>query len=215
MSSRRVYWILCGLVGLLLIGLAAGTYGASQLFAQQASKLVSVKAKSQALAQEELSLAKAKKEVQTYAGLNQIAHSVVPQDKNQAEAVRELVNIAAANGVNLSSISFPASTLGNGVTSLSAGPSTAPSSSAGPTNSKAGSLSQLTPVKNIPGVYLLQIVVTGDQNHPVQYNQFISFLSDLEHNRRTAQVSSITLQPTTTNRNLLSFGLTLNEYIKP
>jgi len=49
----------------------------------------------------------------------------------------------------------------------------------------------------------------------VQYASFINFLSALEHNRRTAQISAITLQPSTNNPNLLAFTLTLNEYIKP
>ena len=138
--------------------------------------------------------------VKTYAELEKIAKSVVPQDKDQAEAVREIVNIAAANGVSLSTISFPASNLG----SLNAQATTTTTS-----------LSQLQPVKNIPGVYQLQISVVGDPNKPVAYDKFISFLAALERNRRTAQVSTISIQPNLANRNLLTFTLSLNEYIKP
>lgn len=206
MTSKRLRWLLLGLLGLLFIGLVAGTYEANSLFKSRASELVGLKAKSLALESELASLVQAKKDIATYSDLEKIAKAVVPQDKDQAEAVREIVNIAASYGVSLSTISFPASTLG----SSSSAPASASASSAAST-----SLSQLLAVKNIPGVYQLQITVVGDSTKPVAYDKFISFLSALEHNRRTAQVVSIAIQPNALNRSLLTFSLTLNEYIKP
>jgi hypothetical protein len=47
------------------------------------------------------------------------------------------------------------------------------------------------------------------------YNQLIDFLSRLEQNRRTAQVSTITINPSTVNRNLVEFSLTMNVFVKP
>ncbi|HEY5152555.1 MAG TPA: hypothetical protein VII55_01130 [Candidatus Saccharimonadales bacterium] len=219
--SQRLYYLLIGLIGLLLVGLGAGAYGINQLLTSHAAQLTSLKAKNLALSQEQLSLVKAKKEVNTYNSLLKITQTVVPEDKDQAEAVREIVNIAAKNGVNLEAINFPASTLGTTGSSSAAASSgvATPAASASPgsasASSKASKLSQLLPVKNIPGVYDLLITVQSNPNRPVAYNSFISFLSDLEHNRRTAQISTITLQPDTNNRSLLSFTLTLNEYIKP
>lgn len=214
--SKRLYFVLIALIGLVLFALAAGAYGANRLLTSRSVTLTNLKAESLALEQEQLSLTKAKKEVKTYAGLQQIAQSVVPEDKDQAEAVREVVNIAAANSVNLGAINFPASTLGSGTSgSNTATTPAAPSKQSAGLNSKTTKLSQLLPVKNIPGVYDLQITVQGDANKPVQYNSFVNFLTALEHNRRTAQISAITLQPSTANPNLLVFTLTLNEYIKP
>lgn len=212
MTSRKLHTILLGLLALLFIALLGGTYGANQLLGRQADKLRSQKARSQALDQERLSINKAKRDIKKYSALNKIARSVVPQDKNQAQAVRQIVNIAAKNGVTLASVTFPASTLGNLTTpAASGGQAAAPSPSAG---GGSGKLSQLTPVVNIPGVYQLPITIKSDQN-PVAYERFISFLSDLEHNRRTAQVESITLSPATDNSNLVTFELTLSGYIKP
>ena len=212
MNSKRVYLVLILLVGLLLIGLVAGAYGVNKLLAKKAVELTQLKAKSQALDQEKVSLTKAKSDIKKYAELEKIAQSVVPEDKNQAAAVREIVKIAESNNVKLASITFPASTLGSGP----AGASTPrPAPAAGGGSKSSGKLSQLEAVKNIPGVYQMVITVNGDSNQPVQYNKFISFLDDLEHNRRTALVSNITIQPNPTNRNLLSFSLTLNQYIKP
>jgi len=65
------------------------------------------------------------------------------------------------------------------------------------------------------GVYNLQIIIQEGTNSPVPYSKFIDFLSRLEQNRRTAQVTSIVLQPLATDRDNVSFTLTLNEYIKP
>jgi hypothetical protein len=220
MTSKRLHTVLMAGLALLFLGLIGGTYATNKLLASQADKLTALKAKSMALDQEQLSLTRAKKDIKKYDKLDKIAQAVVPQDKNQAEAVREIVNIAAANDVSLASISFPASTLGNlpgGTAAPSSSGSTvvSPTPSAGAGNSKAGSLSQLTPLRNIPGVYQLPITIKGDTNNPVQYEKFINFLSDLEHNRRTAQVETITLQPTIGNRDYVTFELTLSEYIKP
>jgi hypothetical protein len=215
MSSKRLYFLLIGFIGLLFVGLIAGTYGANNLLSNQANQLTSLKAKSLAIGQEQASLKKAKEDVIKYSDLDKIAKSVVPQDKDQAEAVREIVNIAALYNVSLSAINFPASTLGT-TTSPAGGTSTSTTAPApSKTNSKTGVLSQLLAVKSIPGVYQLTINVVGDPNKPVAYDKFVSFLSALEHNRRTAQVSTITIQPNATNRNLLTFTLGLNEYIKP
>jgi hypothetical protein len=214
MNSKRLHLVLICVIALLMVGLVAGAYGVNNLLGAESSKLAGNKAKGQALLQEETALKKAKKDIAKYAELEKITRSVVPEDKNQAEAVREIVNIAAANGINLASITFPASTLG---TSPSGAPITAapaPSASAGPSASTK-SLSQLLPVKNISGVYQLPITVVSDTDRPVAYSKFINFLSDLEHNRRTAQVASITLDPDTANRNLINFTLILTEYIKP
>jgi hypothetical protein len=214
--SKRLNLALIGVIGLLLAGLVGGAYGANTLLSSKAVKLTNLKAKSLALAQEQLSLVNAKKDIKTYASLEQIAQSVMPEDKDQAEAAREIVNIAAANGVNLASINFPASTLGTSTAGGTSATATAPSAgTAANANSSINKFSQLLPVKSIAGVYDLQITVKGDPNQPVQYNAFINFLSALEHNRRTAQISTITLEPNSSNQSLLTFSLTLNEYIKP
>jgi hypothetical protein len=215
MTPKRIYFGLIGMIFALFIGLLAGTYGINSLLSSRADKLTQLKAKSQALDQEQLSLANAKKEVAKYSSLQQTAQSIVPEDKDQAEAVREIVKIAAANNISLASVTFPASTLGGSSASSSSGVGVSTPSASAVSNPNAGKLSQLLLVKNIPSVYSLQITVQSDPNKPVSYASFINFLNDLEHNRRTAQISSISLQPNTNNPNLLTFTLVLNEYIKP
>jgi hypothetical protein len=215
MTSKRLYFVLLGVIGLLFAGLLAGTYGANKLLVTRANHLSSLKAQSLALSDERTTLRKAKQDIAKYDSLEKIVKTIVPEDKDQAEAVRELVNIAADNDVSLGAINFPASTLGSGTKVGASGAPVTIGGAAPSANSKSNALSQLLPVKNIPGVYLLQITVQGDANKPVRYDKFVSFLADLEHNRRTAQVSSITLQPSSGQRTYLNFTLVLNTYIKP
>ncbi len=194
MNSKRLYLTMLGCIALLVVGLIGGAYGVSKLLTSQSARLVDNRKHVAVLQEEQRQLDLAKQDVKKYQDLADIAKSVVPQDKDQAQAVRQIVTLASQNGIAISSIAFPSSTLGT------AGSKT---------------LSQLTPVKGVTGVYSLQLTVQSDSTRPVPYNQFINFLSALEHNRRTALVTSINIQPNDKDRSTLSFALTLNEYIKP
>jgi cell division protein FtsB len=213
MTSKRLNLLLSVLIVLLFVGLIGGAYLLNSALASKATKLTALKAKDKALEEENISLKKAKKDIKKYSSLNSISKSIVPKDKDQAVAVREIVNIAAKSGISLSAINFPSSTLGQGPAGAAA-----PAASAAkpaPVNLKTAGLSQLIPVKGIPGIYQLDITVVGDSNRPIRYAEFINFLSALENNRRTAQVNSITLAPDAKNPEKLTFTLSLNEYIKP
>jgi hypothetical protein len=214
--SKYVSFGLMGLICLLFAGLLIGASNANKLLSSRAQ--LSLKAKTEALAQEQQSYLVAKQNIKKYADLEQIAKTIVPQDKSQAEAVREIVNLAAKNKVSLSSIDFPPSSLGgNASVATPAGSANAPASSLATNSSKnsQNKLSQLAPVPGIPGVYQLTITVTSDPQKPVTYSQLISFLHDLEENRRTAQVTTINIQPLQGSTSQLTFIISLNEYIKP
>lgn len=176
----------------------ACAYGANAVLQKQSDTLVGLKASNLATENERAQLVKNKADIAKYHDLNEIAKSVVPQDKDQAQAVREIVNIANQSGINkLSSIAFPPSTLGGTKVKTSNG------------------LTQVTPVKGVPGVYDLQITITQANTDPVPYSSFTNFLTKLEQNRRTAQVSNITVQPDAKNPNMVSFTLVIDEFIKP
>jgi hypothetical protein len=198
MKSKQTFFTLLAVNLLLVLAIFGAAYGVDKLLVAQSDKLVSQRLEIQTLDAQSAALAKAKKDVQKYQSLSTIAKGIVPQDKDQAQTVREIVKIAGDNGIKLGSISFPSSTLGtktSGTSSLS--------------------LSQLKPVKGISGVYSLQISVQSDTVNSVPYNKFIDFLSALEHNRRTALVHDITLTPDAKNANNINFTISLDEYIKP
>lgn len=215
MNSKKLYYILIVVLVLCGVGLVFGAREANSLLETQSQKLVGLKASDQATSQQKTQLAQDKKDIATYSDLNTIAKSVVPQDKDQAEAVREISDLAAASGISrLSSVTFPPSTLGATVPTATSSSASTSTPSASPTKG----LTQVTPVKDIPGVYDLQITVTqggGNSKDEVSYGNFISFLQKLEQNRRTAEVSSITVQPDPKNADLVSFTLVIDEFIKP
>lgn len=216
MTSKTIHTFLVACLVLTLVALFGGTFAINKMLSQKSGTLVNHKAQSQALEQEQEGLRAAKKDIAKYAELEKIAKAIVPEDKNEAEAVRQIVKIAGENNIKLGSITFPASTLGGSGTAPNATGSSSSSSGSSTTgNSKSTTLSQLQPVKSIPGVYQLPITISNDSKQPVQYTKFISFLDGLEHNRRTSQVSSIVLEPDNKNRNLLNFTITINQYIKP
>lgn len=196
---------LCVVIALLI----GGTYFFKSYLEKQSQSIVTKRAEVIKLEQEQTSLVRAKKDIQTYKPLASIAEDIVPQDKDQAQAVREIVKIASENDIALGSITFPTSTLGESVA-----PKTGSATSTTAPTSKPG-LSQLTPVKGVAGVYSLQIVVTSDTQKPISYTKLTKFLDQLEHNRRTALVSNISINPDKKNRSAISFTLTLDEYIRP
>lgn len=197
MSSKKLYYILIFSVSILALATIGIGYGANKLLVAKAAELNQAKLDGQAVEAQRKAFKQNKTDLVKYAELNQIAQAVVPQDKDQSQTVLEIINNAHASGIDtLSSITFPASTLGN-----KAPPGNAPT--------------QLVPVKNSPGVYVLPITVMQDSTNTVPYSNFLDFLSRLEHNRRTAQVTTINIEPDKDNRGKVSFTLVLNEYIKP
>lgn len=192
-DAKHLYFVLLGTIGLALVVLLLGAYGANAVLKSKSQAVKTARMESLVLEEKQRQLSKARADINKYKSLAEIAKSIVPQDKDQAQTVREIVSIAAAHGIKLGSVTFPASSLGDVKTPHS----------------------QLKAVKNIPGVYTLQITVQSDSNSPASYSNFLSFLDALEHNRRTALVDGISLQPQVNNPSKLIFTLTLNEYIKP
>jgi hypothetical protein len=199
MNAKAHYFMLLAILIIILANFGTMAFGVNKLLGTQAEKLSTQRAVSEALSNQQTTLTKNKQDLVKYKDLNSIAKSIVPQDKDQAEAVREIVKIASQSGISsLSSITFPASTLGNKAVP-----------------GAKGNLTQLTPVKGISGVYDLKITVTQDAGSHTTYDQFLTLLRNLEQNRRTAQVTSINVTPSQTATGEVGFTLIIDEYIKP
>ncbi len=198
MDAKKLHYLLIVTAVLLCVGLVSSGIIANQILTNKSTELSKLKAESQVTNTLQDTLRQNKIDIANYSELNTIAEAIVPQDKNQAQAVGEIVKIAKESGIGtLTSITFPASNLGVSSTNTN------------------NTLTQLTPVSGIAGVYILPITVTLDSSQTVPYSQFITFLNKLENNRRTSQVSEINIQPDATRPNNVSFTLTVNEYIKP
>ncbi len=210
MSPKRLYITLVVAVGLLLIMCGGGTYLASKLLDKQGDKLIALKLENAVIERQNAGLAQAKHDIAQYEELETITHSVVPQEKDQARTVLELVSVAEDSGITLSAIEFPESQLGEVI--KKGGKSSSASKQQKTVDSTT---TQLIEVEGLKGVYSMEIRVTSDQDRPVSYTQLLNYLQRLEKNRRTAQVADISIQPSEENRNLVTFSLTLNTYVRP
>lgn len=210
MSSKKVFFIMLGSLGLLAVLILACVVLGNNLLHKQSDKLLSLKLDNQVIEAQQTALVQANKDLQKYAELKSIAKQVVPQDKDQARATREIVSIAEQSGIQISSITFPASTLGQAAPK----PTTSDDSSGTP-KPVTSPVTQVKPVDGIKGLYQLDITIVSDTTKPATYAKLVNFLSRLEQNRRTAQVSQISIQPDSLNRSGLNFTLTITVYIKP
>lgn len=207
MNSKKVYFILIGVLVLLgVLGIGSVIVG-NRLLASSANRLNDLKLQTSVIDEQQNSLTKARQDIEDYADLETIAKTIVPQEKDQARTVREIVKFAEETNVPITSITFPTSELGQTKTN-SKGKKTSASSTPPP-------LSQLTEVEGLKGVYQLEVTVANDQTRPVSYSSLIKFLEKLEQNRRTSQVSNVSLEPLADNRNLLTYSMIINVYIKP
>ncbi len=196
MSTKKAYFLLCAATVISGLSILVSSLFVNSMLQKKSDRLVEAKLENRLLDEQQTALINANRTINQYKELNSIAKSIVPQDKDQAEAVRQIVKIANESNVKLGAITFPASALGQ-------------------TGKNSNSVTQVKPVNGIPGLYTLEITIQQDNSNPTTYPRLIDFLSKLENNRRTAQVTSVTVNPTAQNRNLLNFSLTLNTYIKP
>lgn len=211
MNSKRMFYIMSGVTGLMAL-LVIGTFVVgSQIIAKQSSKLVGLKLESRVLDEQDLAIVQANKDIEKYKDLLSISKAIVPQDKDQAKTIREIVLIAQASGVSLESFIFSNSSLGQIVPQAIVTPDTTVPTTPTPAVTPPPSQAELVP--GLAGVYGIPIEMQSGQL--CTYPQLISFLSQLEQKRRTAQVTEITLTPDVTNPNLLKFTLKLNIFVKP
>lgn len=225
MNSKKAYTITMGIFALLCISIFVTTFLSLKIISKESKKLVEIKLQNEVLDQQQKALVDAKKLANRYADLDKIARTIVPQDKDQAKVVRDIVEIARQTkadpnnprdpGINLENISFPASSLGATAPKTSSSASGSSSSSTPSSSTSNQKETQVTPVSGIPGVYVMAINIVQDPDQPISYDQLINFLEKLENNRRTAHVSNVEIKPKRENNKYLNFSLTVNAYIKP
>lgn len=208
MNGKKVYYGLVGVIAVLGIFVIGGVYLGNARLQQETKQLVELKLENKILDEQQTALVRANADIVKFSSLEKIAKSIVPQDKDQARVVREIVGLAGDSGIPIQSISFPSSNLGQ--TAASAG-----SSGASAASKSTPVPSQLKAVTGSKGLYQMEITIQSDTSKPVTYPQLINFLTELEQNRRTAQVTNINVTPNSKNRKLITFSLIVSVYIKP
>ena len=193
--------------------------GGLNVLSSESQKLVDLKLRSKTADAQAANLSASKKQVEQYAYFNDIAKTVLPSDKDQAQSVLDIFSLADQSGIAIANITFPASSLGNKVAPA------APSSSNNAATAPAASvISQAKPVEGIPGLYSLELTISP-QTGPgvpdakrVTYPKFLDFLSSIEHDRRTAQITQVNIQPLDSDSGpsqFVNFTMTVNIFMKP
>lgn len=201
MNTKRVFFGMLGALVILSALFVATAYFGNKLIVREGESLTNLKLEAAVLDKQAEALQRAKRDINEYQELEAIAKAIVPQDKDQAQTVLELVSIAKESGIDITSVQFPASQLG--------------SSTKGSKKNSNPNLSQLTELDSPKGVYSMRIDIETNKDIPVRYEQLIDFLRRLENNRRTAQVTNLSITPNEGNRNIISFSLALTSYVKP
>lgn len=211
MNSKRFRLVLLGVFAICILVFGAICYNGLKLLNQKSAQMVELKLKNKTAEAQLSNLESSKKDIAKYSYFKDVAHSVIPNDKDQVQAVLEIFQIAQASGIGIQSVNFPSSNLG---AKVSATPSTAGTSTV---TNKA--ISQALPVSGIPGLYSVQLTINpasganlapGEQ---VTYPKMLNFLNKIENNRRTAQITQVSIQPGLSQT--LNFSLTVNIFIKP
>jgi TRAP-type C4-dicarboxylate transport system substrate-binding protein len=198
----------------LSTGLFGSTiYFGNTLLKRQSQKLNEVKVKERVLEQQQISLAQAKKDIEQYKDIEATLPLIVPQDKNQAKAVREITKIAEKNNIKIQSITFPSSNLGTQPAVVA--PSSDGSTDATTTPVPVPTITQVRPVANLPGLFEMEITIVSEPTIPNGYDDLIDFFEDLERNRRTAQVTNLEISTAATGSEKLDFTAKFNIFIKP
>ncbi len=207
-------YALLAILGLMVVVFLAISFAGIGKLSKKSQELVDVKLKTKTLDSQLTALEAAKKQIAKYGYFNDVAKTVIPNDKDQAQAVLDITQQANKSGISIASINFPTSTLGGRTTSASATSST----------SSLNAISQAIPVTGIKGLYSLQLTVvplTGPNvtlDKRVTYPKFLNFLKRIEHDRRTAQITQISIQPMSDKSGPtgeISFSLIINIFIRP
>jgi hypothetical protein len=214
-NSKRLRLVLIALIALgAVLFVAICILGLSKL-EEKSKEVVEWKLKSRTVEAQQANFAQAKIDVEKYGYFKQVAKTVIPADKDQAQAVLDIFQLADQSGIALQSVTFAASTLGAKPTSTGSASSAATTQAA---------LSQAQPVEGIKGLYSLELTITPDlgaqvpANKRATYAKLLDFLQRIERNRRTAQISQVTVQPqtdTSGNSQSINFSLTTSIFIKP
>lgn len=217
LDSKSLRMTLSGLLIFMTLVFFAITFGGISVLKSESKRVVELKLHGQTADTQLSNLERTKKDIEKYSYFKDVAKTVIPSDKDQAEAVLEINKMAGDAGLLIQSITFPASSLGLTTTTSSSTPAT---QSATTPSSVKGVVSQSKPVTGIPGLYSLELNITpqsGDTvpaDKQITYEKMLNFLHRIENNRHTAQITAVTIQPAS-GKTSLTFALTINIFIKP
>ena len=216
MSQNHMRLVLLGALAGVSLAFFIIIFSGLGILSAKNQRLIELKQQIKTVDAQSANLATSKKQVEQYAYFNDIAKSVLPSDKDQAQAVLDIFSLADQSGIAIASITFPASSLG--------AKTAAPASNNAATAPRASAISQAKAVEGIAGLYSLELIIspqTGTgvpDTKQVTYPKLLDFLGRIEHNRRTAQITQVNIQPQGGGNDpsqFINFTVTINIFMKP
>jgi Tfp pilus assembly protein PilO len=179
MTAKRYFYILSGILFVTVIGGGAAYYYASGLLHAKTVEYSQRQADLQIADEKILKLEDLQRQYQRLTPVIGDLEGVLPKTKKQSELAVDLYNLAAKNGMTLSSLDFPA-----------------PSDKVLP-----GPTSQTTKAGDALGLPV-NFKLTGT------YDQLEAFLKDQEHLKRLTNVSSLSIESSNPNAIAFTLVLT-------
>lgn len=206
MNAKKFYYGMIALLCAMIAGAGAMIYFGSSFMQKSSVNLVNAKLESFTTEEKEKSYLQARKDLEKYKDLDELANKILPKNKDQAKAVSELYKIASESGIVIDKIQFPTSTLGQkaAATTTSTAKDTAATAASPVTQAKA--------VEGLTSVLGIDIEVSSAKG--MKYSNMIKFLQKIELNRRSLQVKKISVTPDLSN-NVLDFNVTVTTFVKP
>lgn len=218
MTAKKTFYLMTGLLVLMVVGAFVGIYFGNKYMKNSASSLVSTKLDNIASDDEEQTYLQSRKNLEKYKSLSETIAKVLPKSKDQAQAVKELYRIGDETGIVIDKIQFPTSTLGQKTAPVATPAPTDKNSQAAPAAATpaAPSVTQAKPVTGMPGVLGIdvQIGLQPAYGKSISYDNMIRFLQKVENNRRSMQIKQINVHADPINGGV-TFDTTLTIFVKP
>lgn len=195
MTAKNTHKMLMIMLILLIVVAISALFVSNFMMQKSANNLVRAKLDNVGYDSEEQTYLQARKDLGEYTALNEIIQKILPQSKDQAQAVSELYKIGDETGIKTASITFPSSTLGQ--------------------KSNSNTVTQAKSVDGMPGVLGIDIAIELEpaSGASISYDSMINFLQKVELNRRNMQIKQITVNADTVNGGV-TFNMTLTIFVK-
>ena len=192
MTTKKAHFGLLGLLVLVIVAIGLAMYFSRVFLKSNSDSLVNAKLELYKIDETEYIYRKNQAILQENQETADILASVLPQEKDQAKAVREITQIASDNGLSVKAIRFPGSDLvitNKPVAAQTQGSTTTPQATpSGPTISQAKPVNGLN---NVLGIAVEVELTSARSGAQISTDQVLSFLQQIENNRRNIRVTSI------------------------
>ena len=231
MSPKKLYFALLATITFMIIGSFGLVWEASNWLSKRGQSTVNLKLDILGLEQKQKAGIRATNDLLKYKQDIANLESVIPTQKDQVDALSQLIKIGDENGVTFGSITFPSSELGNVVApkpvavttedTKATAPALTPSTTPAPQAAPKKTITQAKPVEGVPGLYEIQIALSDiaqkSTSKGLTYEQLLSLLRSIEQNKRIMQMNTISITPqksTTDSSILYLLTISLKIYIR-